>query len=77
MSGRVLRYRQRHPDMGTIRLQMRELTLERRRFGYRRSGVRQASDGITMSCKMLFRVYSEEGLKVRQRNGRNRARALP
>jgi len=52
---------------------MRELALERRRFGYRRLGILLAREGIKMNRKKLFRIYTEEGLKVRRRRGRKRA----
>ncbi len=52
---------------------MRELALERRRFGYRRLGILLAREGIKMNRKKLLRIYTEEGLKVRRRRGRKRA----
>jgi putative transposase len=52
---------------------LRELALERRRFGYRRLGHLLAYEGITPNHKKLLRIYREEGLKVRRRSGRKRA----
>lgn len=73
MSRRVLRYRHRRPDDNAIRQRLRELALERRRFGYRRLGLLLAREGIRMNRKKLLRLYREEGLKVRRRRGRKRA----
>ena len=73
ISRRVMRYRHRRPDDAAIRVRMRELALERRRFGYRRLGILLAREGIKMNRKKLFRIYTEEGLKVRRRRGRKRA----
>jgi putative transposase len=70
---RVVRYRSTRPDDGAIRVRLRELAAERRRFGYRRLGYLLAREGIHMNRKKLIRLYSEEGLKVRRRGGRKRA----
>ena len=56
-----------------IRMRMRELALERRRFGYRRLVILLAREGLTMNRKKLLRVYTEEGLKVHRRRARKRA----
>jgi putative transposase len=70
---RVLRYRRRRADDAAIRIRLRELALERRRFGYRRLGILLAREGFKMNRKKLLRIYGEEGLKVRRRRGRKRA----
>lgn len=70
---RVVRYRSRRPDDAAIRARMRELAVQRRRFGYRRLGILLAREGIRMNRKKLLRIYTEEGLKVRRRGGRKRA----
>jgi len=70
---RVIRYRSRRPDDAEIRVRLRELAAERRRFGYRRLGYLLAREGIHMNRKKLLRLYTEEGLKVRRRGGRKRA----
>lgn len=59
-----------HPE---IRVRMREIAAERRRFGYRRIGLMLEREGITMNHKKLRRLYSEEGLAVKRRRGRKRA----
>jgi putative transposase len=50
---------------------------KRRRFGYRRIGIMLERQGMTMNHKKLYRLYREEGLSVRRRRGRKRARGTP
>jgi hypothetical protein len=66
--------RERPPDHCEIREEMREIAAMRRRFGYRRVGVMLERKGIIMNHKKLYRIYREEGLSVRRRRGRKRAR---
>lgn len=47
---------------------------QRRRFGYRRTGVMLERRGMSMNHKKLHRLYREEGLSVRRRRDRKRAR---
>ena len=56
-----------------LRMQLRELTNERRRFGYRRLNILLDREGIRAKYKKVFRIYREEGLAVRRRSGRKRA----
>ena len=51
----------------------REIALERRRCGYRRLGIMLAREGLVMNYKKLLRLYREENLRVRRRQGRKRA----
>ncbi len=73
VSPRVNSYASRRPDGGALRVRLRDLASERRRFGYRRLGYLLAREGITPNHKKLLRIYREEGLKVRRRSGRKRA----
>lgn len=66
--------RERPPDHAVIREEMREIAATRRRFGYRRVGVMLERKGHIMNHKKLYRLYREEGLSVRRRRGRKRAR---
>ena len=66
--------RERPPDHDNVRAAMRELAGQRRRFGYRRIGVLLERKGMTMNHKKLYRLYREEGLSVKRRRGRKRAR---
>jgi putative transposase len=54
---------------------MKEVAGKRRRFGYRRIGIMLERQGMIMNHKKLYRLYREEGLSVRRRRGRKRARA--
>ena len=73
ISRRVMRYRSRRPDDSAIRVRLRELASERRRFGFRRLGILLGREGIVMNRKKLLRLYREEKLTVRRRGGRKRA----
>jgi putative transposase len=68
-----VRYAHRRGDDGDLRARLREIALERRRFGYRRLGIMLAREGIVMNHKKLLRLYREENLRVRRRRGRKRA----
>lgn len=56
-----------------MREQLRELAHQRRRFGYRRLHILLRREGIAINRKKTQRLYREEGLTVRRRNGRKRA----
>lgn len=66
--------RARPPDCSEIREEMKEIAGHRRRFGYRRIGVLLERKGMAMNHKKLYRLYREEGLSVKRRRGRKRAR---
>lgn len=66
--------RERPPDCPEIRKEMQEIAGKRRRFGYRRIGVLLERKGMRMNHKKLYRLYREEGLSVKRRRGRKRAR---
>ncbi|MCT9000728.1 IS3 family transposase [Chelativorans intermedius] len=66
--------RDRPPDCAEIRKEMQEIAGKRRRFGYRRIGVLLERKGMRMNHKKLYRLYREEGLSVKRRRGRKRAR---
>ena len=72
----VIRYRSRRPDDAALRIRLRELACERRRFGYRRLHVLLKREGTSMNHKKLRRLYREEGLQVRRRKGRKRAPSI-
>jgi len=56
-----------------LRQRLKELALERRRFGYRRLHILLRREGIMLKRKKLYRLYREERLTVRKRGGRKRA----
>jgi putative transposase len=70
---RTYRYRSKRPNDDGLRKRLRELALQRRRFGYRRLGLLLGREGIRVSNKKLYRLYKEERLTVRKRGGRKRA----
>lgn len=70
---RVYRYQSSRPDDAELRKRLRELSAERRRFGYRRLHMLLKREGVEMNWKRLYRLYKEERLTVRKRGGRKRA----
>ena len=56
-----------------VRLRMREIANERRRFGYRWLAILLDREGKGMNVKKVYRLYREERLTVRKRGGRKRA----
>ncbi|MBP0485222.1 IS3 family transposase, partial [Sagittula salina] len=70
---RVYRRRPNRPEDKELRQRLRELSSERRRFGYRRLHILLKREGWAVNWKRLYRIYKEEGLTVRKRGGRKRA----
>lgn len=54
-------------DEPVLRRRLRELALERRRFGYRRLHVLLGREGLAVNHKRVERLYRDEGLTVRRR----------
>ena len=69
----TVRYCSRRPLDTELRERLRALAHERRRFGYRRLHVLLRREGFIVNHKRLFRIYREERLMVRRRDGRKRA----
>ena len=70
----TFQYEKRDGGDEKLRQRLRELAGERRRFGYRRLGILLEREGMIMNHKKLYRIYREEGLSVKRRRGRKRAR---
>ena len=70
---KTYRYASLRPSDDGLRKRLRELASQRRRFGYRRLGLLLKREGIRLSHKKLYRLYTEERLTVRKRGGRKRA----
>ena len=70
---RVYRGRPTRPEDRELRQRLRELSGERRRFGYRRLQILLKREGWVVNWKKLYRIYCEEGLTVRKHGGRKRA----
>jgi len=68
-----MRYRGRRAGDASVRLRIRELAAQRRRFGYRRLHLLLTREGCRMNQKRFRRLYREEKLQVRKRGGRKRA----
>ena len=73
MAPRVCRYPSRRPDDTALRQRLRDLSSERRRFGYRRLHLLLKREGVEVNWKKLYCIYKEERLTVRKRGGRKRA----
>ena len=69
------RYRTRRSGDDELRGRLRELALERRRFGYRRLHVMLVREGQVVNHKRVYRLYKQEGLSVRKRKRKRVARA--
>ena len=72
----MLRYRARGPRLAEanerLKVRLRELAEERRRWGYRRLHVLLQREGWTVNSKRVYRIYVEEKLMVRRRKRRRR-----
>ena len=69
----MVRYRSARPPDKELRARLRDLAVERKRFGYRRLFVLLRQDGELSGINRIYRLYKEEGLAVRKRKGRRRA----
>lgn len=69
---RVYRRKSTRGSDSDLRTRLRELSAERRRFGYRRLHILLKREGWDVNWKRLYRIYKEEGLTVRKRGGRKR-----
>lgn len=70
---KMVRYRSCRPLDLALRTQLRDLTNERRRFGYRRLFVLLRRDGEPSGINRIYWPYREEGLTVRKRRAIRRA----
>ena len=70
---RVYRRKSVRSDDADLRQRLRELSSERRRFGYRRLHILLKREGWEVNWKKVYRIYKEERLTVRKRGGRKRA----
>ena len=70
---KMVRYRSCRPPEVELRLRLRDLANERRRFGYRRLFILLRRDGEPSGVNSIYRLYREEGLSVRKRKARRRA----
>ena len=68
---RTYRYVPR-PEDPRLRVRLRELAAERRRFGYRRLTRMLMREGWKANHKHVYRLYVEEKLSLRRKRGRRR-----
>lgn len=73
LSNSSLRYRTRRPAAEDLRQRLRELAAERPRYGYQRLWALLSREGWQVNHKRVYRLYREEGLKLRKRRRRARA----
>jgi len=74
------RYRPRRDPATALRTRLRDLAMNRRRYGYRRLWVLLRREGWIVNHKRVLRVYREEGLAVRSKHRKKlaaRLRVLP
>src|SRR5450631_3860285 len=74
------RYQKQRSEDQPLRMRLRELAEERRRFGYRRLQVLLEREGWQVNHKRVYRLYVEEKLSLRRKRGRKRGpvrRPLP
>lgn len=75
----MVRYRSRGTRFAEanqrLRVRLRELAEDRRRWGYRRLHVLLKREGWKVNSKRVYRIYVEEKLIVRRRKRRRRVRA--
>lgn len=74
LSNSGLRHRPRRPAAEELRRRLRELAAERPRYGYQRLWVLLRREGWQVNHKRVYRLYVGEGLKLRKRRRRSRAR---
>jgi putative transposase len=70
------RYMKRPERRPELRVRLRELAAQRRRFGYRRLHTMLEREGVMVNVKRVRRLYREERLSLRQRGGRRRYRGV-
>jgi len=77
MSASTYRYESRKRDESALKLRIKEITLTRVHYGYRRVHVMLRREGHTDNVKRVYRIYREEGLSLRlKRPRRNKAAKL-
>ncbi len=67
ISNSSLRYSSRRPPDEALRQRLRESAAERPRFGYERLTVMLRREGLVVNHKRVYRLYREEGLKLKKR----------
>ncbi len=68
-------YRSRRPDQAVLRKRIREIAETRVRYGYRRIHVLLQREGWQVNAKRVYRLYSEEGLQLRNKTPKRKVSA--
>jgi putative transposase len=69
----TLRYEHHRERHKALQVRLRELAGSRVRYGYRRLTILLQREGWEVNAKRIYRLYAEEGLKVRTRKRKERA----
>ena len=72
----TFRYEPLADKNGWLRVRIKELAVQRRRFGSRRIGVLLKREGKTVNHKRVERIYRQEGLSLRKRKKKSQTAAL-
>lgn len=70
---RMVRYQSKRAPDTALRVRLRDLANERRRFGYRQLFVMLRREGEPSGINRIYRLYREEKLTVRKRRARRKA----
>ena len=72
----TIRYKRRSPCDEGVRERLKQLAMQRRRFGSPRLTVLLKREGFKVNHKRVERIYREEGLQVKKRRKRRQTAAL-
>ena len=72
----TIRYERRSPSDEGIRRRLKELAMQRRRFGSPRLTVMLRREGHKVNHKRVERIYAEEGLQVKKRKKKRQTAAV-
>lgn len=72
----TIRYKRRKDDNEWLRVRLRALAAQRRRFGSPRLEVLLRREGHVVNHKRVERIYREEGLQIKKRKKRRQTAAL-
>jgi len=72
----TLRYQRRRQEDEKLRRRLKELAMQRRRFGSPHLTVMLQREGFKVNHKRVERIYAEEGLQVKKRMRRRQTAAL-
>ena len=64
------RYESQSKDDSELRQEVREIAFKSKRFGYRRIHAKIKKKGRLVNHKKIYRIYSEEALKLRRKTGK-------